>query len=66
MADQIDFDSTDDESVVTRTRQGIAVYTNQLGDVVIRQDGGMEDDALVLVHKRDVEALILALQTEVG
>lgn len=63
MTDQIDFDSTDNESVVTRTRQGIAVYTNLQGDIVIRQDGGIEDDSFVFVHQQDLEALILALQT---
>ena len=62
MTDQIDFHAVDDETVVIRSRQGIAIYENNNGDVVIRQDGGMDDDAIIVVSRSDLADLILALE----
>lgn len=60
----MDYEADDDESIVVRTRYGIAVYTNERGDTVIRQDGGWEEDAIVVVQRQDIQVLILALQMQ--
>ena len=62
---EIDFSGNTDGSVVLRTRQGVAVYTNANGDVVIRQEGWLgEDDALIIVPRCDAEMLAEAIRNE--
>ncbi len=53
-----------DGSVVYNSRQGIAVYLNGAGDIVIRQEGDMYDpeDAFVVVEKDKARAVIAAMQ----
>lgn len=52
------------EIEVCPTTMRIAVFLNQQGDVVIKQDGDMleEDDSFVVVPRMHVEALIKALR----
>ncbi len=65
MSDEYNFEGNDDEFVVIRTRRGIAVYRNENGDVVIRQDGVMGDDAVIVVTPQDVKALAAAIRDAV-
>lgn len=57
------FNFSEGENVIMRTRLAIAVYENENGDLVIRQEGGLlsEDDSLVIFPFDDVDRLIDAL-----
>jgi len=49
MSGRDDFDWNDDEAIVLEPRLGVAVYLNQKGDVVIRQQGSYPDDDVWVV-----------------
>ena len=55
------FDWSDGDGVVLQEQARTAVYENGNGDIVIRQDGGMEDDSIVIVNRMFLEKLIAAL-----
>jgi hypothetical protein len=53
------------ESIVVKSVEAIAVYTNELGDIVIRQQNMMgDDDYFVSFPKSSINALIKALKAE--
>jgi len=58
----------DIDNVVFKSVQGVAVYSNPDGDIVIRQQGGPldDDDHIVIVPSDRVEALIFAIKSEAG
>lgn len=63
-----DFSWHDDEcqaDIVFPSTQGVAVYTNPKGMVVIRQQAGPteDEDSFIIIGRQNVEGLILALQT---
>lgn len=67
MADQDgvnEFSWTDKDSVVIEKVDAIAVYTNPRGDIVIRQEGNMEDDSIIVVPQSRLNDLISALRRE--
>lgn len=50
--------------IVFPSVQAVAVYQNPDGDVVIRQQGEMgEDDSVVIIPARNVDAVIAAIKT---
>lgn len=60
-----DFDWTLRESVVVPTMEGIAVYTNPHGDIVIRQQNTMgDDDAVVVIARSTASKVAKAIQAE--
>lgn len=63
--ERLDYDKRE-EDVVIRSRAGIAVYVNPNDDIVIRQDGGFNDDAIIIVQSQDLDALIVALRNLAG
>ena len=68
MADQDgtnEFSWSDKESVVIEKVDAIAVYTSPRGDIVIRQEGNMEDDSIIVVPQLRLNDLISALRREV-
>lgn len=58
----------DIDNVVFKSVQGVAVYSNPDGDIVIRQQAGPldDDDQVVIVPSDRVEALIFAIKSEAG
>ena len=53
-----DFDWNDNEAIVLEPRLGLAVYLNQQGDVVIRQQGDYPDeDVWVVFPASDAETV---------
>ena len=52
-----------DESIILSEQPRTAVYTNGVGDVVIRQERGWDEDSdtLVIITRNNVEAIIWAL-----
>jgi len=56
------------DNVVFKSVQGVAVYSNPDGDIVIRQQAGPldDDDQIVIVPSDRVEALIFAIKSEAG
>ncbi len=56
-----DFDWSENGVVVLQEQARTAVYENGNGDIVIRQDGGMEDDSVIIVNRMFVGLLITAL-----
>ena len=58
----------DIDNVVFETVQGVAVYTNPDGDLVIRQQATPldDEDQIVIVPSDRVEALIFAIKSEAG
>ena len=51
------------EDIVFPSVQAVAVYQNEAKDVVIRQQGSQgEDDSIIVIPARNVEALVYALQ----
>lgn len=64
---QIDYTSNNDDSVVIPTTAGIAVYWNQNNDLVIRQDGGPNDeDSIIVVSRINAKRLADAILNEVA
>jgi hypothetical protein len=60
-----DFDwSKEKESIVVRSVEAVAVYSNPNGDLVIRQQGGPldEDDIWVVIPLERVDAVIDAMK----
>jgi hypothetical protein len=56
----------DDDSIVVRPADAIAVYTNPHGDLVIRQQNLTDEDSVVIVPKDYVNAIVEALTREVN
>ena len=58
----------DIDNVVFKSVQGVAVYSNPDGDIVIRQQAGPMDDEdqIVIVPRDRVETLIFAIKSEAG
>ena len=58
----------DIDNVVFKTAQGVAVYSNPDGDIVIRQQAGPMDDEdqIVIVPRDRVETLIFSIESEAG
>ena len=56
----------DASAVVFKSVQGVAVYTNLDGDIVIRQQAGPldDDDAVIVIPRDRVPALASALNAE--
>ena len=65
MAKDFDWNSDEDgDSVVFPTNQGLAVYANPKGSIVLRQQGYMgEDDSIIIVPRAQLDAVISALRT---
>lgn len=61
-----EFDWRTSEEIVFRTAQGIAVYRNPDGDIVIRQQAGAleDEDTFIVVPYGRLELFILSLQNE--
>lgn len=66
MSEKFDWNSEKiKESVVMKSVQAIAVYTNPDGDVVIRQQDSMGDeDHFVVLPKSSAKALVKAITAE--
>ena len=58
----------DIDNVVFKSAQGVAVYSNPDGDIVIRQQASPldDEDQIVIVPRDRVEALIFAINSETG
>lgn len=58
----------DIDNVVFKSVQGVAVYSNPDGDIVIRQQASplYDEDQIVIVPSDRVEALIFAIKSEAG
>ena len=58
----------DIDNVVFKSVQGVAVYSNPDGDIVIRQQASPldDDDQIVIVPSDRVEALIFSIKSEAG
>lgn len=58
--------ASDESAVVFKTVQGVAVYPNPDGDIVIRQQAGPldDDDEVIVIPRERGEALIAALVAE--
>lgn len=58
-------DESGKESTVFPTISAVAVYTNQAGELVIRQEGQMgEDDSVIVIPRIHAGAVISAMQSE--
>jgi hypothetical protein len=59
------FDWDGDDSIVFATVQALAVYVNERGRIVIRQEAGPveEEDSFVYVPVEQVDALIAAIRS---
>lgn len=60
--------SDDQHVVVFKSVMGVAVYTNEDADIVIRQAdhfGGVDDDGVIIIPRDRVEAVISALKAEI-
>lgn len=57
----------DKSDIVFPTTRGVAVYTNAVGDVVIRQQGEMgDDDAVIIVPRMHIFELAKALREAIA
>lgn len=67
MADEFNW-KEDKDSVVFPSTQGVAVYANGQGEIVIRQQAGPldDDDSFVVIPRDQVAAVILAIQAVGG
>lgn len=52
------------ESTVIPSVRAVAVYTNTDGDIVIRQEGWPDEDAVIVVPRSAVNSLVEALKAE--
>ena len=54
------------DGVVFKSVQGVAVYSNLDGDIVIRQQAGPidDDDAVIIIPRDRLDSLLLALRAE--
>lgn len=58
-------DDADAESVVMPSVQAVAVYSNERGDIVMRQQGYQgEDDSLVIFPRAHAQSIINAISNE--
>ena len=57
-----------DESIVLKPMDATAVYSNEAGDIVIRQqmNSGMDDDSIVIIPKIFGQTLIDAIKREIA
>ena len=62
-----DFDWYDAENLTVPEQAAISVYTNQAGDIVIRQRGEWDDpgDTYIIVRPENAEVLIRAILAEI-
>lgn len=62
------YDADGKSSTVVPSVSAIAVYTNQQGDIVIRQQGeaGTEDDSVVVIPRTQTNAVIKAMRAELA
>jgi hypothetical protein len=63
-----DFKWNDDETVCLRCQPATAVYRNQAGEIVIRQEASWneESDSCVLIARQNVRTVIDAIAREAG
>jgi hypothetical protein len=54
--------SPENEDVSLPERRALAVYINAWGQIVLRQDGGYDDDSWTLINVNDVPGLIERLR----
>lgn len=65
MSEDKEFNWSDRDSIVVRSVDAIAVYTNPDGEVVIRQQSRMgEEDQFIVIPLERVQDLIAALSEE--
>ncbi len=57
------FDWTGDKSIVVDHHQGLAVYENENGEIVIRQEGWNDEDSCVCVDPGSLAAVIKKLES---
>lgn len=58
-------DATSEGLVVIQSVQAVAVYTNQSGDIVIRQQSAMqEEDSFIVIPRSSAKALSKAIAEE--
>lgn len=64
MSDKFNWSTTDADTIVVPSVRGVAVYENDRGEVVIRQEAGPldDEDSFVIVPKTFLPALIRAIQ----
>jgi len=62
------FDWCEDSSIVLREQSAVAVYTNNTGDLVIRQERRWDedDDTCIIITKENAQALLDAVCTKMG
>ena len=67
MSEGFAWGNTSDE-VVFKSVQGVAVYSNPDGDIVIRQQASPldDEDQVVIIPSDRVETLIFAIKSEAG
>lgn len=51
-----------DESNVFETVRGVAVYRNPKGDIVIRQEGWPDDDAVIVIPIEQANSVLAAIR----
>lgn len=68
MSDEEEFKWDDDETVIVKPVQAIAVYQNSFGHVVIRQERAayQDDDPYVVVPQSELRKLIDALNRQLA
>lgn len=54
------------ESTVIPSVRAVAVYTNPNGDIVIRQEGYPDEDAVIVIPRGALNSLVKALKAEVA
>jgi hypothetical protein len=54
-----------EDCIAIRSVSAVAVYVNNAGDIVIRQEGGMSDDQTVVVPVSFIPALTAAIERAV-
>lgn len=68
MSEEDEFKWDDEESVVIKPIQAIAVYRNGMGSIVIRQEKAsyQEDDPYIVVPQAELRKLIEALNKQLA
>jgi hypothetical protein len=59
---RFDWSDEDNENVVLRMQPATAIYLNPFGQIVIRQDGGYDDDTITILNLESVPDFIRRLQ----
>lgn len=60
----MDFNWKDDDSVIVKPFEGIAVYTNPNGDIVLRQTNDCDEDRLIFIPPMFVDEVVAAILRE--